>query len=92
VYHLAADEVRYPRGGVFGLPGISVRLARNRRSGSVGIGVRDPPESAFDLPRIQQYGLYDLERLERMVLQSIAQEYFELDPNGGKEGDDDGEG
>jgi transposase len=51
---------------------------------------REPLLSAVQTAR--QYGLYDLERLERMVLQSIAQEYFELDPNGGKEGDDDGEG
>jgi hypothetical protein len=38
------------------------------------------------------YGLFDLERLERMVLRGIAQEYFELGGSRSPEGDDDAEG
>ena len=37
------------------------------------------------------YGLFDLERLERMVLRGIAQEYFDLDGCHSPEGDDDAE-
>jgi hypothetical protein len=34
------------------------------------------------------YGLYDLDRLERMVLRRIANEYFRLDPGKGEDDDD----
>jgi hypothetical protein len=35
-----------------------------------------------------QYGLYDLDRLERMVLRRIARDYFLLDANPGESNDD----
>jgi hypothetical protein len=49
---------------------------------------REYPREAFlsAVRQAAQYGLYDLERLERMILRLIAQDYFRLDP---KKGDDD---
>ena len=38
------------------------------------------------------YGLYDLDRLESMVIRRVAQEYFELDLQTRPEGEDDEEG
>ena len=53
---------------------------------------RDYPRSPFlaAVEKAEQYGLYDLERLERMVLKEIAHEYFVLpadrdDEEGGDE-------
>ena len=42
--------------------------------------VRDYPEAPFltALRRAEEYGLFDLDRLERMVLQQIATDYFVL--------------
>ena len=40
----------------------------------------------------QDYGLYDLDRLERMVIRRVAQEYFELDLPAPPQGEDDEEG
>jgi transposase len=42
--------------------------------------VRDYPEAPFlaALSRAEQYGLFDLDRLERMVLKQIATDYFVL--------------
>jgi transposase len=37
----------------------------------------------------QQYGMYDLERLERMVLRSVAEQYFVLPCSDNTPGDDD---
>lgn len=52
-----------------------------------------PHEAVLGAVRVaQQYGLYDLERLERMVIRRTAQEYFELDLAGRTSGDDDAEG
>jgi hypothetical protein len=49
---------------------------------------REYPHDAFlgAVRQAAQYGLYDLERLERMILRLIAQDYFRLDP---EKGDDD---
>jgi hypothetical protein len=49
---------------------------------------REYPREAFlgAVRQAAQYGLYDLERLERMILRLIAQDYFRLDP---EKGDDD---
>ena len=46
--------------------------------------VREYPRKPL-LAAIQQaahYGLYDLDRVERMVLKRIAQDYFLIKPNG----------
>ena len=46
--------------------------------------VREYPHKPL-LAAIQQaahYGLYDLDRVERMVLKRIAQDYFLIKPNG----------
>jgi hypothetical protein len=42
--------------------------------------VRDYPEAPFltAVIRAEQYGLFDLDRLERMVLKQIATDYFIL--------------
>jgi hypothetical protein len=42
--------------------------------------VRDYPEAPFltALSRAEEYGLFDLDRLERMVLKQIATDYFVL--------------
>lgn len=41
---------------------------------------RAPLQAAIE--RAQRYGLYDLDRVERLVLRLIADDYFQLDPNG----------
>ena len=51
--------------------------------------IRDYPREPV-LAAIQEaarYGLYDLDRVERMILRRIARDYFRIDPNPG--GDDD---
>ena len=41
-----------------------------------------PPEPFLAAVReAARYGLYDLDRLERMILRRIARDYFLLDPN-----------
>ena len=42
--------------------------------------VRDYPEAPFltAVSRAEEYGLFDLDRLERMVLKQIATDYFVL--------------
>jgi transposase len=40
----------------------------------------------------QEYGLFDLDRLENMVIRRVAQEYFELDLPARPDGEDDEEG
>jgi len=42
---------------------------------------REYPRDAFlaAVAEAAHYGLYDLERLERMILRRIASEYFQLD-------------
>ena len=45
---------------------------------------RQPLLAAF--AEASQYGLYDLDRVERMVLRRVAHDYFRLDPD---EGDND---
>ena len=52
--------------------------------------IRDYPREALlsALREAGHYGLYDLDRVERMVLRRIAHEYFRLDPD---HGDDDDE-
>ena len=44
---------------------------------------REYPRDAFlaAVAEAAHYGLYDLERLERMILRRIARDYFQLDPN-----------
>jgi hypothetical protein len=44
--------------------------------------LRDYPRAAFlsALVLAEQYRLFDLDRLERMVLKQIAREYFVLTP------------
>jgi hypothetical protein len=44
---------------------------------------REYPRDAFlaAVAEAAHYGLYDLDRLERMILRRIASEYFRLDPN-----------
>ena len=45
--------------------------------------IRDYPREPV-LAAIQEaarYGLYDLDRLERMILRRIARDYFRIDPN-----------
>ena len=44
---------------------------------------REYPRDAFlaAVAEAARYGLYDLDRLERMILRRIASEYFQLDPN-----------
>ena len=46
--------------------------------------VRDYPKEPLlaAVERAQHYGLYDLERLESMILERIAEEYFQIDPKG----------
>lgn len=51
---------------------------------------REPLRAAIE--EALHYGLFEVERLERMVLRRIAQEYFELDIPPRKDGDDDAEG
>ncbi len=36
------------------------------------------------------YGLFDLERVERMILRKLAREYFQVHPGRGEGDDDDG--
>jgi hypothetical protein len=52
--------------------------------------IRDYPRKTLlsALREAGHYGLYDLDRVERMVLRRIGHEYFRLDPN---QGDDDDE-
>jgi hypothetical protein len=52
--------------------------------------VRDYPRQPVlqAIHTAQHYGLYDLERLERMVLRQIAQNYFVLPEDVGGEGPD----
>jgi transposase len=53
--------------------------------------VREYPREPL-LSAVQQaarYGLYDLDRLERMILRRVAREYFLLDPNNQTEDSDD---
>ena len=40
------------------------------------------------LQAASQYGLFDLERVESMILRQLAREYFQISP-GRREGDDD---
>lgn len=49
--------------------------------------VRDYPKGPLleAVERAQHYGLYNLERLESMILERIAEEYFQLDPKGDDE-------
>lgn len=52
--------------------------------------IRDYPREAL-LAAVQEasrYGLYDLDRLERMILRRIAREYFRIDPTPGEDGDE----
>ncbi len=42
---------------------------------------RPPLRAAIE--RAHHYGLYDLDRVERLVLELVADEYFQLDPHGG---------
>jgi hypothetical protein len=46
--------------------------------------LRDYPRAAFlsALMLAEQYRLFDLDRVERMVLKKIAHEYFVLTPTG----------
>jgi hypothetical protein len=56
--------------------------------------VREYPREAL-LPVVrtaEQFGLYDLDRLERMVLRQIARDYFVLPESDDLSDDDDGEG
>ena len=64
------------RGRVFGLRRL-LRLVRDYPRGPVVAAVRTAAE----------YGLFDLDRLERMVLRQIARDYFVLPPD---DGDDEG--
>jgi hypothetical protein len=43
---------------------------------------REYPREAFlsAVAEAAHYGLYDLDRLERMILRRIASDYFQLDP------------
>ena len=41
---------------------------------------REPLRAAVE--RAQQYGLYDLDRVESLLLRLIADDYFQLDPDG----------
>ena len=52
--------------------------------------IRDYPREPV-LAAIQEaarYGLYDLDRVERMILRRIAREYFRLDPGQGEDDDE----
>ena len=53
--------------------------------------IRDYPREALlsALREAGHYGLYDLERVERMVLRRIGHEYFRLDPDQGDDDDED---
>jgi transposase len=53
--------------------------------------LRDYPRAPFlaAVRQAEQYGLFDLDRLERMVLKEIAHEYFVLPVEQGEEEDDD---
>jgi hypothetical protein len=44
---------------------------------------REYPRDAFlaAVAEAAHYGLYDLDRLERMILRRIASDFFQLDPN-----------
>ena len=48
--------------------------------------VRDYPRGPLisAIEEAAHYGLYDLERVERMVLRRIAHEYFLIKPYGGE--------
>jgi hypothetical protein len=54
--------------------------------------LRDYPREAFlaAIGRAEQFGLYDLDRVERLVLKQIAHDYFVL-PADSQDGDDDDE-
>jgi hypothetical protein len=47
---------------------------------------REPLLAAVD--EAARYGLYDLDRLERMILRRIAREYFRIHPNHGENDDE----
>jgi hypothetical protein len=49
--------------------------------------LRDYPREAFlaALADAERYGLFDLDRLEKMVLRRIADDYFPIDPEHGDE-------
>src|SRR5438094_1908910 len=52
--------------------------------------IRDYPREPL-IAAVQEaarYGLYDLDRLERMILRRIAREYFRIDPTQGDEDDE----
>jgi len=54
--------------------------------------VREYPEGPLSdaIAEAERYGLYDLERVERMVLRRVAHDYFRLRGDDGAGGDDDG--
>ncbi|HKM54887.1 MAG TPA: hypothetical protein VJY33_15875 [Isosphaeraceae bacterium] len=54
--------------------------------------VREYPETPLKeaVAEAERYGLFDLNRVERMVLRRIAREYFRLNDNGDNGGHDDG--
>jgi len=52
--------------------------------------IRDYPREPL-IAAVQEaarYGLYDLDRLERMILRRIAREYFRIDPTQGADDDE----
>jgi len=60
-------------------PGRYIRMLRQL----LGM-LRDYPRPALlaAVSAAQEYGLYDLDRLDRMVLRNVARDYFVLDPGG----------
>ena len=74
---------------------------RKRSFGHGTLALRRLLRLVQDYPRIplvaavriaHEYGLYDLDRLERMVLRRTAAEYFDLESPNRPDGDDHGEG
>jgi transposase len=74
-----------------------VAALKKRASGRGTLALRrllkllhDYPRSSFlaAVRQAEKYGLYDLDRLERMVLKEIAHEYFVLPVDNSEEGDD----
>jgi hypothetical protein len=73
------------------VPGIADYVAAIKKSGRryITIALRQLLRMAREYPReaflsavseAAHYGLYDLDRLERMILRRIAKDYFQLDP------------